>query len=363
MKQKIAKLTATCLVLTLSLLFESELSAALVLNKTISDGMVLQQQADARIWGTAEPGKEVTVLTSWNGEEYSTQASKDGKWAVKVPTPTASYDKYCLTIKSGLETEIINDVLVGEVWMASGQSNMEMPIRGFVNCPVEGASEVIAAKGMLTPKSLAQKGTFETFPCFSADGRTIYYCSAAEVKLPDSIASLKYSLMKVSFNPTTGETGNPETIWNSSMNNKSVCHPKCSPDGKWLMFTVADYGTFPIWHQECNLALLNLENGTVSYLKDVNSDRSDTYHSWSSNSRWFVFASKRGDGQYGKPYLCHIDEKGECSLPFILPQKDPHHYDRFLKSYNIPDLGKFPVPFDNLTIADLRNRSEAEQFK
>lgn len=216
---------------------------------------------------------------------------------------------------------------------------------------------------MLNPPVLAQAEKFETFPCFSADGRTIFYCSADTVAVPASIEKLQYSLMKVTFDPESGEVGTPEKIWDGPAHGKSVCHPKASPDGKWIMFTIADYGTFPIWHRECDLVLMELESGQCKEMATVNSDRSDTYHSWSSNSRWFVFASKRGDGQYGKPYICHIDEDGLCSKPFLMPQEDPHHYVNFLKSYNIPDLGPSPVPFDSGRIADIRENAATEQFK
>jgi len=215
---------------------------------------------------------------------------------------------------------------------------------------------------MLNPQSLARKDKFETFPCFSADGRSIFYCSADTLKLPASIKEVRYSLMKVSFDPQSGEVGTPEVLWDGPAHGKSVCHPKASPDGRWIMFTIADYGTFPIWHRECDLLLMELSTGRTLELANVNSDRSDTYHSWSSNSRWFVFASKRGDGQYGKPYMCHIDEEGNCGNPFLLPQNNPHHYNNSLKSYNIPDLGRSPVPFDCERIADIRNNTEAEQF-
>jgi Tol biopolymer transport system component len=107
---------------------------------------------------------------------------------------------------------------------------------------------------------------------------------------------------------------------------------------------------------------MDLQTGQTDDLKAVNSNRSDTYHSWSSNSRWFVFASKRGDGQYGKPYFCYIDKKGKAYKPFVLPQEDPTHYDNTLKSYNIPDLSKSPVPFEARDIESIFKNKEAEKF-
>ena len=137
---------------------------------------------------------------------------------------------------------------------------------------------------------------------------------------------------------------------------------KASPDGNWILYTVADYGTFPIWHRECDLQMMDLETGAMLPMDVVNSDLSDTYHSWSSNSRWVVFASKRGDGQYGKPYFCHMDENGKASKPFVLPQKSASFYETFTRSFNIPDLGKEST---GLTTRDAKAmyKAESEAFE
>ena len=204
---------------------------------------------------------------------------------------------------------------------------------------------------MIVPRSLSRKDVLETFPVFSADGKYIYYCAADTLPLPRDIEKLRYSLMKVSFDEATGMTGSrPEVVWDAEEHGGSVCHPKCSPDGKWMMYTVADYGTFPIWHTECQLEMMNLHTGEIINMDAANSDRSDTYHSWSSDSRWFVFASKRGDGKYGRPYFCHVDDDGMLTKPFVLPQEDPWLYENSLKSFNIPDLSDGPVHFDAETI-------------
>ncbi len=142
----------------------------------------------------------------------------------------------------------------------------------------------------------------------------------------------------------------------------SVCHPKASPDGRFLVYTIAGYGTFPIWHTECDLEMMELGTGRIISMEPANSDRSDSYHSWSSNSRWLVFASKRGDGQYGKPFFCHIGEDGSVSKPFVLPQKDPSFYEKTLKSFNIPDLSSSSVGFGYKTIGRIWKDIPAEPF-
>lgn len=200
----------------------------------------------------------------------------------------------------------------------------------------------------------SRKDVLETFPTFSADGQWIYYCAAPALPLPDSIHALHYSLCRIAFDAQQGRWGQQiDTLWNADVRQGSVCFPKASPDGKYLLYSVADYGTFPIWHRETDLQLLDLATGRIDSLATVNSSLSDTYHSWSSNSRWFVFASKRDDGQFGKPYFAYIDTGGKTGKPFVLPQQDPERYDNTLKSYNIPELSASSVPFDAVDIQKL----------
>ena len=200
---------------------------------------------------------------------------------------------------------------------------------------------------------------FETFPTFSSDGKYIYYCEADSVILPKDIRQLQYRLVRIPFDEQTGQIGNKiDTIFSE----RSVCHPRVSPDGKMILYTVADYGTFPIWHPEADLQMMNLQTGAIDKLSIVNSRKSDTYHSWSSNSRWFVFASKRDDGLYGKPYFCYVDKDGKAHKPFCLPQEHPTFYDNNLKSFNAPELGKGKVPFDVDDVAKAM-KLDAETFK
>ena len=189
---------------------------------------------------------------------------------------------------------------------------------------------------------------FETFPTFSPDGKYIYYCAADSVSLPTDIKSLQYRLVRIPFDEASGTIG---TQVDTLAATTSVCHPRISPDGRFLLYTVADYGTFPIWHPEADLQMMDLETGAIDSLQIVNSQKSDTYHSWSSNSRWFVFASKRDDGLYGKPYFCYVDKEGRAHKPFCLPQQHPTFYDNNLKSFNAPELGKGKVPFDVYDVA------------
>ena len=221
---------------------------------------------------------------------------------------------------------------------------------------------------MLRSPLLCDSLKFETFPTFSPDGKYIYYCAADSVLLPSHIHQLQYALVRIPFDEKTGTIGTQvDTLVqcaaiHSQQTKTSVCHPRISPDGRYLLYTVADYGTFPIWHPEADLQMMDLQTGAIDTLSVVNSNKSDTYHSWSSNSRWFVFASKRDDGLYGKPYFCYVDSNGKAHKPFCLPQQHPSFYDNTLKSFNAPELGKGKLPFDVDDVARAM-KQEAEPFK
>ena len=202
---------------------------------------------------------------------------------------------------------------------------------------------------------LADSARLETFPAFSADGKSIYYCVAEGPARPSGLDSLFYSLCRIDFDPEKVMFGAVTDTIISGRWGSSVSHPRVSPDGKRLLYTVSDFGTFPIWHREADLRMMDLRSGEIDSLEIVNSPMSDTYHTWSSTGRWFVFASKRDDGLYGKPYFAHIAEDGSVSKPFVLPQEYPSFYDNNLKSYNVPDLGTVPVSFLPSDIASTLN--------
>jgi len=112
------------------------------LSHLIGDNMVLQQQTEAALWGWDKPGKAITVTTSWNNSKYNVKTDSNGKWIVKVKTPKASMTPYSITFDDG-EKLTIRDILIGEVWVCAGQSNMEMPVKGFDNCPVKDYNKVV----------------------------------------------------------------------------------------------------------------------------------------------------------------------------------------------------------------------------
>lgn len=190
---------------------------------------------------------------------------------------------------------------------------------------------------------LANKDKFmDTYPEWSPDGKYLYFCRAAQIGEKYDFKEIKYNLFRVPFEIAGRTFGEAELVFDAAQINKSVAFPRISPDGKFLVLTLFDYGCFPIWHKEADLYSINLENFNASRM-NLNSDYSDSYHSWSSNGKWLIFSSKRGDGLTARPYISYIEDSGVSDKPFILPQEDPEYYQRFPKSYNIPEFSTFKI--------------------
>ena len=180
---------------------------------------------------------------------------------------------------------------------------------------------------------LQDSAKLETFPAFSPDGRTLYYCCA---DMQNSFEEVRYSLMSIGFDPEDGRVvGQPRLLW--SAEGKSVSFPRPSYDGRFLMFTLSDFGNFSIWHPEADLWLLDLETGEARCLDELNSPDTESYHSWSSDSRWVVFSSRRLDGRFTRLYMAHMREDGSFDKPFPVPFRSPEDETLMLQSYNIPE--------------------------
>ena len=158
----------------------------------------------------------------------------------------------------------------------------------------------------------------------------------------------KYDLCRIAFNPETGSFGSEvDTLFRATSMGKSLTWPRPSYDGKYILFTLQDYGYFSIWHEESQQWLLELRTGEARELTELNSLRADSYHSWNVNSHWVVFTSRRDDGLYSRLYLASVDDQGHWSKPFLLPQRNPqHYYESSLFSFNVPDFTKSRVDFD-----------------
>ena len=212
-----------------------------------------------------------------------------------------------------------------------------------------------------------------TYPAWSPDGRWLYYSSAHFVYAADTIdmeeitlrtRDVKYNIYRRPFDPATLQFGERQLVFTADslfaaddtgegrQRWGSATLPRISPDGRWLLFTIGEYGSFHIWHNDADLWMMDLKELTnPSPLTTVNSPAADSYHSWSSNGRWIVFSSRRGDGVFTRPFFAHIDDEGRGSKPFELPTADPDLHLQLLKSYNVPEFTTAPVTLTPQQIA------------
>ena len=221
---------------------------------------------------------------------------------------------------------------------SSNTTRQAFPIIGTQPVEVyDTASDIIlfdtASDSVQLVSGLSGPEAMETFPAWSSDGKTLYYCSAPGVSdVVKERAVIHYALMAIDFEDGSF-VGEPRTVWSSDT--LSVSFPRVYGDR--LLFTVSAFGTFPIWHKEADLMLMNLSNGEVLGAAALNSDDTESYHSWSSNGKWVVFSSRRLGGRYTRLFIAHFDGEGGFGKPFLLPQRKMSHNDLRLKSYNIPE--------------------------
>jgi hypothetical protein len=208
----------------------------------------------------------------------------------------------------------------------------------------------ISTNTITTTLEISDPNRMEIWPAWSPDGKILYFCSAPKIETftdstkPGELAydKIKYDLMRIAYDPVKHTWGNLETVISSSKIGLSISEPRVSPDGHSILFTAAKYSQFPIYLPSADLYLLDIISGHWKKL-EVNSDKADSFHSWSSNGRWIVFSSKRQDGLLTRPFFSHIDSMGNTSKPFILPQEDPLFYETSLEVYNVPEFTKEPV--------------------
>ncbi len=233
----------------------------------------------------------------------------------------------------------------------------------------DSASDVVVldvdAREILSCPLLKSGASFETFPSFSPDGKSLYFCTSKAVgEMPADYRDVHYSLCRIDFDPASRSFGERvDTLFNAG-DSSSVSFPRVSPDGRFLVFTRHEFGTFSIWHGDADLWGVDLSDGRLFPLTAANSPEStDSYHSWSSESRWLVFSSRRADGLYTRPYFTYVSEDGSASKAFMLPQKNPRKYYRELMfSYNIPEFIDGKVKSDRHGIASVMRRSDGENL-
>ena len=200
----------------------------------------------------------------------------------------------------------------------------------------------------------------EVYPTWSPDGKYLYYCKS--VPLPEEMRDedirttypkIQYNLVRRSFDLATHGFGEEELVYDAASADKSVTLPRISPDGRYLLFALGQYGCFHSRHHDADIVCipmdqytgtaLTAETASALDLTSVNSDGySDSYPSWSSNGHWMMLASRRDDDNYSRVYFAYFNN-GKVGKAFLMPQEDPEHHLFLLKSYNRPEFMVEPV--------------------
>lgn len=292
---------------------------------------------------TANATNPDQFLFHLRGKHGATVLQTDGrrKWLETQTDSTIARAAYSYWHPSGKFIAHSNNKIHQLFWTGNNGRYIEV----FDSVSDISLHEVETDRLILSP--LLMTDDFETYPAFSSDGKTLYYCSAPKVDIPGQAEDLHYNLCSLSFDEDTESFGSHvDTLVNASEIGKSVTMPRPSYDGRWLLYTFHDFGCFPINHKESDLWLMDLSSGRTHPLERANSPYAESFHNWSSDSHWILFSSRRGDSLYSCIYIAQIDEDGNASKPFLLPQKNPYDfYHNTLFTFNVPDFTKEKVDF------------------
>jgi hypothetical protein len=242
--------------------------------------------------------------------------------------------------------------------------NVGMEVRDVVDLDSALSYYVVGTQEVKSHPNIAEKDRLETYPTWTPDGKYLYFCSAPILwedrdKIPpEHFEQVKYDLRRISYNLEKDEWGEPETVLSAKETDLSILLPRISPDGKFLVFCMCEYGCFPIYQPTSDLYLMDLQTGEYHKL-DINSEYSESWHSWSSNSRWIAFSSKRRGGLFTRTHFSYVDKMGKAYKPFILPQNDPERYDSMLQTYSVPELITGPVRYSRKSLSKIARSSEA----
>ena len=217
---------------------------------------------------------------------------------------------------------------------------------------VHGVAIIYDVKQNRVQTVLNDSAEFELFPSWSPDGKWLYYCSAHHEygkkfedteELLSQYKSLQYNLYRLSFDAETMTFGEPELIYDAVSKDRSAVQPRVSQDGRYVLFAEGPWGLFHIWHMTADIQVLDLQTGQLLDVRPMNSERPESYASFSSNDRWILFESRRDDGNYTRTYFAYFDKQGRLHKSFEVPAEDPEYFRLFLRSWSRPEFMKEPV--------------------
>lgn len=304
------------------------------------------QCVNCHTYNAADPG---TYLFHTRFREVGTRfvSRKYGKFARAITTPSGIKPTYPAWHPSGdFVAFSANETF--QVFYETGRDKIEVAdLRGelMLYSLADGSVQMIEER----------RNRLECFPAWDPAGRRLFTaCARVGENGPGykdgvddtfhALTNICYDLVMRTFDPATRKFSAPQIILDGPANQVSVTFPRVSPDGRWLVMAVGRRGLFHIWHGESDLWLADLTTNTVRPLDELNSDAAESYHCFSSNGRWMVFSSRRGDGTYTRPYLTHFDPAtGTFGRPFLIPFEKPADDGNLMKSFNVPEFSTGPV--------------------
>lgn len=309
-----------------------------VIESTLTPG----QCVNCHTANAADPAQFTFHLRGKHGATYFQTGTK-GKWVTTKTEQTISNAVYPYWHPSGDYCASSNNFIHQSFWTGSGRLIEVWDDASDISITDVRTDEVITSP-------LVHTEWYETYPAFSPDGQTLYYCTAYPYPVPAQAADVRYDLCAIAFDAATGRLGSRvDTLIHAAREGHSVTFPRPSYDGRFILYSQADFGCFPIDHREADLWLYEVETGRRFPLEGANSPLAESFHNWSSDSRWILFSSRRHDGLYSHLYICHVDEEGRAGKPFLLPQRNPKaYYGRSLYSYNVPDFTRRKIRFNTV---------------
>jgi Tol biopolymer transport system component len=278
------------------------------------------------------------------GEGGGTLVQTDGKqkWYDTKTDSTKAAGSYAYWHPSGNYCAYATNAVHQAFYVGTGQR-----IEGYHNFSNVVLLDVNKDELILAPELMTETD-LEIFPAFSHDGKHLFYSTSKACNVPAEYMKVKCSICRIGFDAEKGQfTHEVDTLLNGPRDDRSYTLARPSYDGRWMMYNVTSRSNFPVFQPDADLWLMDLKTGETRPLKEVNSHQSESYHNWSSDSHWFVFASKRENGMYAQLFFASIDDKGHVTKPFLLPQKNPQKFYReMFDSYNVPDFTKVKVDFD-----------------
>ena len=182
----------------------------------------------------------------------------------------------------------------------------------------------------------------EMFPSFSPDGKWLYFSTALPVNMPMKTDKLHYSIVRGPFDAETGKLGAVDTVYSSFELGGTAMMPRITPDGQFMLFSLAECGGYNLYHMDSDLMMMDLQTRKMIPTDILNSQRAESFHAWSSNGRWVIYVTKRFDGRYTRLMMAYWDGK-RFHKPFLLPQRNPEENTQLLMAYNVPEFIKGPV--------------------